>query len=293
MFAKTRWTAYMVRSNHDNAVVHRVTPSVDYEVYYPNRTELALKLRKVFGATGSDNGPHSPPGPHGPSSPVSTAGTAPSEFRILAMIRPRTPRRNPELTLDVMLRLAYEFKKQGVSIYLFGSKVEDMLACLASLVQLKGQALHRSESFMNPASADASDSDGRGAGNVHLVGLVTERTDIAKLYRRMDIFIDLSWWQAFGRAGIEAMACGTVAVMPLTGAAPDICKNQEYCLYHDGQQADSYYNVVVSVLKNDTLRHNLVMKGIEKSRHFNLQWAAASMANAMMEGYHNWRLKHP
>jgi glycosyltransferase involved in cell wall biosynthesis len=63
-----------------------------------------------------------------------------------------------------------------------------------------------------------------------------ERTDIAEVYRHIDIFMDLSWWQAFGRAAVEAMACGVVAVMPLTGAARDICGGDgEYCLYHDGK----------------------------------------------------------
>jgi len=45
LFAKTQWTAHMVTSIH-NVTVHPVTPSLDHDIYYPNRTELLRSCGK-------------------------------------------------------------------------------------------------------------------------------------------------------------------------------------------------------------------------------------------------------
>jgi len=125
MIAKTRWTAQMVHKHH-SLPMHRVVPSLDHEVYFPNQTELDHKLSRSL------------------QSPDSV-------FRVLAMIRPTTPRRNPELTLEVALRLAYDLGER-VQVLLFGSKREDMLQTRVRLEQLKGAAPHRSNSFFVDAA---------------------------------------------------------------------------------------------------------------------------------------------
>lgn len=132
MIAKTRWTAQMVHKHH-SLPVHRVVPSVDHEVYFPNQTEVDLKLSRSMMMRWS------------------ASSSSSSVFRILAMIRPTTPRRNPELTLEVALRLAHEFGER-VEVLLFGSKREDMLQTRARLEQLKGSSPHRSSSFFLEAT---------------------------------------------------------------------------------------------------------------------------------------------
>ena len=47
--------------------------------------------------------------------------------------------------------------------------------------------------------------------------------------RRCDVFIDASAYQAFGRSGLEAMACGAVPLLPALGGV------HEYAL--DGENA--------------------------------------------------------
>ena len=178
MFAKTKWTAQMVHKYHD-LPVHKVIPSLDHETYYPNQTDLTIKLTKSFSSSSSN-----------------------SVINILAMIRPRTPRRNPEFTLDLVLKLAYEFGNNTV-INLFGAIPDDIMKTRDKLEKLKGSNLapYHSKEFMTSAK------------NIKMLGIVLERVEIADLYRKTDVFIDLSWWQAFGRAGVEAMACGVVAIM--------------------------------------------------------------------------------
>jgi glycosyltransferase involved in cell wall biosynthesis len=43
------------------------------------------------------------------------------------------------------------------------------------------------------------------------------RQKVANLLRKSHIFINLSDYQAFGRTGIEAMACGCIPVLPVKG----------------------------------------------------------------------------
>lgn len=44
---------------------------------------------------------------------------------------------------------------------------------------------------------------------------------VLQLNQYCEVFIDLSAWQAFGRAGIEAMASGVVPILPSLGGAPE------------------------------------------------------------------------
>mmetsp|Transcript_8623 Transcript_8623/g.14330 ORF Transcript_8623/g.14330 Transcript_8623/m.14330 type:complete len:409 (-) Transcript_8623:450-1676(-) len=259
LFAKTQWTAHMVTSIH-NVTVHPVTPSLDHDIYYPNRTELAAKLRKTFAGKRTQSAQRTQ---------QSAPGTV---FRILAMIRPKTPRRNPIDTLDVALRLAHDMEGR-VQILLFGSEKEDMLSTLSKLIASKGKAPHRSKALM------------RRKDRVKILGLLVNRAEIADMYRQIDIFIDLSWWQAFGRAALEAMACGSVALMPSTGAAAELCHGGLNCLYHDGKDVDGVYQKLQGIMQNDTIRHNMIRRGLERTAKFTIPAAAASIANQLKRGY--------
>ena len=45
--------------------------------------------------------------------------------------------------------------------------------------------------------------------------------------RRCDVFIDASAYQAFGRSGLEAMACGAVPVLPALGGVHEYALDDE------------------------------------------------------------------
>ena len=46
---------------------------------------------------------------------------------------------------------------------------------------------------------------------------VLDRNQVANTLRYSDLFLDLSDFQAFGRTGLEGMACGCVPVLPIFG----------------------------------------------------------------------------
>lgn len=243
MIAKTEWTANMVRVHH-NATVHMVVPSIDHQKNFIDNHLLTEKLQKKNKRV----------------------------FNIIAMIRPRTVRRNAIDTLEVVLKLAYSFPN-SVKVTLFGCNNAAMLSSLNKNRLLRGSTRFR------PKTLSA-------LSNVAFKGVLVDRQEIANLFRHSDIFVDLSWWQAFGRTAMEAMANGCVAIMPLTGAAPEICEvSEKNCLYHDGNDVMGYYKKIVSLMQNDRLRHFLVMNGLSKLRNFGIPLSAGTIANNLKRGF--------
>jgi glycosyltransferase involved in cell wall biosynthesis len=254
IIAKTQWTANMIKAKH-SMPVHMVEPSMNHEVYAPNQTSLEEKYTKRFI-----------------DSPSASSGV----FRVVAMVRPTTPRRNPENTLDVILRLVHDYPDKIVAT-VCGCKVEMLLEVLSNIIKVRGEAPHRTlQTLASP--------------NIKIASVVTSRDDMANMFRGSDVFVDLSWWQAFGRSGVEAMACGCVAIFPSTGGADEICgQNRQNCLVHDGNDVDGYYKEIISLLQNDDQRKQLIANGIRRSWDFTVEAGAASMAAELKRGLSHHR----
>jgi glycosyltransferase involved in cell wall biosynthesis len=106
------------------------------------------------------------------------------------MVRPPTPRRSPVETVELARKLASR-RSKPLFVSLFGCEPDDPV-----LTPLEGVA------------------------RVECVGKL-RREEIAELLRSSDIFVDLSTYQAFGRASIEAMACGCVPIVPSRGGSAE------------------------------------------------------------------------
>lgn len=109
-------------------------------------------------------------------------------FRITAMVRPKTPRRAPRRTIRVLEQLAFTYGAK-VQITYFGCESEDL------------------------ASVGL-----RPSPELESLG-VLDRSQVANTLRHSDLFLDLSDFQAFGRTGLEGMACGCVPVLPVFGGS--------------------------------------------------------------------------
>jgi tetratricopeptide (TPR) repeat protein len=88
LFAKTKWLCEVIGKNH-NCIVHKVEPSIDHEVYYPDLNTQSDKIK------------------------------------ISMMVRFATPRRAAKRTLRIAYQLSCMFPHQ-VSFTMFGSRVEDI-----------------------------------------------------------------------------------------------------------------------------------------------------------------------
>jgi glycosyltransferase involved in cell wall biosynthesis len=154
IFAKTAWLCELVAGAHGLPVA-RIPPSLDRDLYRPR-----------------------------------SAPRRPGPLRIVAMLRPRTPRRRPAATLRVLSELSRMLGPE-LNVRTFGCRAEEL-----------GESL----------------PDGDAPGG-HLG--VLARPAVADLLRDADVFVDLSAYQAFGRTGLEAMACGCVPVLPRRGGASE------------------------------------------------------------------------
>jgi len=209
-FAKTDWIRQTVRERHGTEV-RKVRPSLDRSVYHPD----LIKKRK--------------------SGPV----------RIVAMVRPTTPRRAPAETM-VLLRTIQRRYPDDVTITIFGNDPtsEDFLA------------LPRDFEF-----------DNRG---------VLVREEVAELMGASDVFVDLSVYQAFGRTGLEAMAVGCATILPARGGVYEYAVHRQNALIVDTSDMDACVAALDELVQNRKLRRELKQKGLETASRFSVRSAVVS-----------------
>lgn len=150
LFAKTHWLCNVVGERHGRHIA-KVEPSIDERLFRP---------------------------------PASGRGEGP--LRVAAMVRPRTPRRQPSLTVAVLRALERRFGDE-VELVTFGCHRDDLAGVAGS-----DSLLDRHEGVLS-------------------------RQEVAALLGRSDVFLDMSLYQAFGRTALEAMACECTAIVPRLG----------------------------------------------------------------------------
>ncbi|TCH96752.1 glycosyltransferase [Roseococcus sp. SYP-B2431] len=155
--ARSNWLAEIVHSAHGHAAA-LVVPSIDHGLFGP--------ARRAEGAA----------------------------LRVVAMVRPGTPRRAPLRTLRLLGRLAAGAFGPVEAIG-FGASGEELAAL-----------------GMEPPAG------------VTLTGRLSQ-AGVAGLLREADAFLDLSDFQAFGRTAAEAMACGCLPLAPRLGGTVDFLED--------------------------------------------------------------------
>lgn len=183
------------------------------------------------------------------------ATNAPDKITIAAMIRPGTPRRAPRRTVRILALLAEKYKSQ-IKINIFGCDKEELLDY--------GIVLH-------------------GAITNH--GRLT-REQVAQILRESSLFLDLSDYQAFGRTGMEAMACGAVPVMPIFGGAPEFVTHGQ-----NGYLVDTRYDSIIldTVAQYSELpekrREMMRASVLETAAEYSVHRAAVSMRNVLLNDW--------
>lgn len=156
--------------------------------------------------------------------------------RVMAMVRPSTPRRAPELTARVLTELARRFGSK-VEVYCFGGSMEE---------------------FQN-ASLDL-----RGVISLgHLPASV-----MPEVLGNTDVFLDFSVWQAMGLTALEAMASGAAVVMPQLGGASDFCIHEMNGLLADTSDEVACITAACRLIENIDLRTRLRLQGMQTASAF-------------------------
>lgn len=161
------------------------------------------------------------------------------QVSISAMIRPKTPRRAPRRTVRILERLVSTFGDR-VQLTAFG--------CDQPELEQSGLKL---------------------SNQIEKAGVLS-RAQVAEVLRTSDLFLDLSDFQAFGRTGLESMACGCVPVLPVFGAAGEYARHRENAYLVDPRSDEAILEIVsehlaASAATRAAMRRRAIVTGLDYS----------------------------
>ncbi len=164
---------------------------------------------------------------------------------VLAMARPRTPRRGFDFVVASLAKVHEGMP--SVDIVLFGENMGAMALPFP----------YRS------------------------VGVVTDRDELARLYSAARVHFDGSEFQAFGLPALEAMACGAVSVLTAVGGVQEYARHDENCLLVAPDDPDLAAAAIVGVLSDDALHERLRAGALATSRDFSMRRSARATAEVL------------
>lgn len=174
------------------------------------------------------------------------------------MLRPATPRRNPDGTLAVLDAVRRDWGR-GVEIHTFGCEEAELDAFFASR-NLPG---------------------GLRAALRHHGELAREA--VADLFAASDIFLDMSHWQAWGRTGLEAMAAGCVPVLPAGSGSEEYARQDVNAKLTNTSNPAEAVAAVGHLLSDRGHRRGLRAKGIWTAGDFDLATASLTLLRLLCD----------
>lgn len=175
-----------------------------------------------------------------------------NKFRktICAMVRPSTPRRAPFRTVRILNKLADHYAKEGIKLICFGSEEYEF---------------RRAGLILDT--------------NIESMGRLT-REQVGQLLRTTDLFLDLSDYQAFGRTGLEAMACGVIPILPMFGGSYEYIKHNENGFAIDVRSDKVILEQIAAFWKlNSKKRALMVNSALATAAEYSCHKAAVSIRN--------------
>jgi GT2 family glycosyltransferase/glycosyltransferase involved in cell wall biosynthesis/SAM-dependent methyltransferase len=185
---------------------------------------------------------------------LSRGGDAP--VRIAAMVRPSTPRRQPGLTVRILREIESKYGKK-VEIFLFGARPDD-------------------EDYK-------SLKPGR---NWHHLGII-DRYQLAALFNEVDIFMDLSSYQAMGLSALEAMASGAGVIVPAAGGATEFAQQNHNAIVVDTGQPDVCVSALDKLIAEPSLLQAIRQTSMFDVCQYSPEIAAYNILAALFPAIHN------
>jgi glycosyltransferase involved in cell wall biosynthesis len=168
---------------------------------------------------------------------------------LAALVRPDSPHRQPELTMAVLRDVAAR-AGSAVEIVVFGV-----------------------------APGDPGFDELSPAAGFHLAGRVDSR-QMAWLLNEVDVFADLSRYQAMGLTALEAMACGVSAAVPERGGTADIGAGRA-ALSVNTASPQAAAEALMTLVEDSQLRERLALAGIREAVQHYPEAAAVRMLEAL------------
>lgn len=170
----------------------------------------------------------------------------PGKLTISAMLRPKTMRRAPRRHVRVLEMLADAYGDR-IEIISFGCPREE----------LAGSGLRLSERIEHRGSLS--------------------RKEVAGVLRSSDLFLDLSDYQAFGRTGLEGMACGCVPLLPIFGGATEYLRHWANGYLVDTRSDGEIMRAIAAYIDlPEEMRARMRMAAIETALDYTIDKAAFS-----------------
>jgi glycosyltransferase involved in cell wall biosynthesis len=172
--------------------------------------------------------------------------------RIAAMIRPSSPRRQPELTIEVLGRVR-QSRGDRVEIVLFG------------------------ETHNPDRTRVAAGFPHRHLGMLDGAGLVD-------LFSSAHVFADFSEYQAMGLTALEAMACGAAVLVPRKGGASSFAADGVNALVVDTANADACESALLGLVDDPALAGRLGDRALLDAASFTPEGASRRILDALFPG---------
>jgi len=183
----------------------------------------------------------------------------------VAMVRPSTPRRNAGGTMRVLEGLRRRLPG-AVATFTFGCVPSEFDALLAS-------------DALRELRLDAGATE---AHRRHHLGTL-DQDQIAALFARAHVFLDMSHWQAFGRAGLEAMASGCVAVVPADSGSEDYAVDGVNARLVSTKDEAGAVAVLAELARDAALRARLRARALETVEGYALRAASATTLRVLCD----------
>ncbi len=152
-------------------------------------------------------------------------------LRIVAMIRPATPRRAARLTMEVLAAI-YTKYGNNIEIILFGVDDDD-------------------PDFLNLPRGFVWKNIGKQPPE-----------ELALLFNESEIFVDFSSFQAMGLTAMEAAACGAAVIVPSRGGTTDFAFHEQNAMIVDTGQKDNCISALDRLINDAHLRERLGRQAI-------------------------------
>jgi glycosyltransferase involved in cell wall biosynthesis len=98
--------------------------------------------------------------------------------------------------------------------------------------------------------------------------------DIARAYRTADLAVHPSWFEGFGLPPLEAMACGTPAVITDSGGVMEYARDGVNCLLTPVHDPDALAQAILQAMQDASLRRRLREEGLKTAAEFTWRRAA-------------------
>jgi len=118
--------------------------------------------------------------------------------------------------------------------------------------------------------------------NVIFTGYILEK-DLSSLYHSAELMVYPSLYEGFGFPLLEAMICGTPIICSNSSSLPEVVGDA--ALLVDTQDYIQLSNAIIEVLNNETLKIELLRKGIVRVKKFSWKKSAKKLLSVLEEVY--------